>query len=410
MGILPADLQTAIAQQNWTIVEKLGLAHLSRHPVDVPVLLAVAESVAAGGHFDQEHEYLSQALKADPRELTVLRRLGLCLAKQHRFDEALAIWNQVAELVPGDAEAATAQAKILAQLNRRKNGWEYFDREFVAFISQQQTKRMKETRSLNQPAAPQGEPDRAKIQQLELEIARIPSDAELYLQLANHYLACGREYEAERLLTKGKEATENEARVVHLLQEVTLRRLNSKVAAAEATLEHDESQAARDALAQARGERDRGEILIYSARCKREPQNKKLRYELAIRHMRAGKHEEAAKGFREVISDPAFNAVAALSLGKCREENDIPHALEYYRQAAHAAVEPADWPIRVEALFRAAQLTERLKLKQLTERYLAELLQIDPQHAEALEMLEGPSSKENRDAQILFSDGTIELD
>lgn len=388
---LTSELQTALDNKNWPLVERLGLAVIAKSPMHVPTLLALVDASLATGDLDGGDVYLSIAGDTAPNDPEVHKRRGLSLAKQHRFEEALAAWQRVDELSPGDLAAAQNTAFILAQQSRRRHDWELFDPEFVNFAVKREAKKLKEAKSLGKAASSVvQEPDRAKVQELELAISRIPSDADLYLQLAQLHLQTGKEFEAERLLTKAKEATESEPRVLHLWQEVTIKRLNSKVAAAEQALTQDDSQAARDAASQARGERDRGEILIFAARCKREPKNLQLRYELAIRHKRAGKLEEAIKGFREVLHEPSLFAVASLALGECSEQfDDVPQALEHFRNAAKAASEPAHWNIRVEALFRAAKLTARLKLYRLAARYVGDLLQIEPNHAEALEFRDG---------------------
>src|SRR5207247_5213585 len=58
------------------------------------------------------------------------------------------------------------------------------------------------------------------IQQLEAAIRERPSIPELYLRLAQVYLDKDRDYDAERLLAKGREATDRDARVQQMWEDV----------------------------------------------------------------------------------------------------------------------------------------------------------------------------------------------
>ena len=70
-----------------------------------------------------------------------------------------------------------------------------------------------------------------RIQQLETAIKDEAANADVFLELAQLYLDKGREYEAERLLARAREATGRDPRILSLGEDVTMSRLDKKVTA-----------------------------------------------------------------------------------------------------------------------------------------------------------------------------------
>jgi len=161
-------------------------------------------------------------------------------------------------------------------------------------------------------------------------------------------------------------------------------RLEKKITMAQERAEVDETSESREALAELITERDRLETEIFVNRCQREPNNSALRYELGMRLKRAGKIPEAQQRFREALHDKQQKCAAAYELGEClRQAGQLTEALQYYRMAAESASGPEQLDSKKQALYRAAGLAARIKLFRLAQRYLSELIQLDPQYREA---------------------------
>lgn len=221
------------------------------------------------------------------------------------------------------------------------------------------------------------------IQELEAAIRDRPADAELYLQLVPLYVEKGRDYEAERLLTRAALATDD-SRLKFAREELTMARLARSVTVAQQHAEAHATPESRGVLKQALEERDRTELEIFAERCEREPENARMRHEWGLRLVRAGKLEQAAQRFEQALADPRQRPAAALELGECqRQFENIPEALRYYRLAAESAELPDQQETKKRALWQAVGLAARIKLTRLSQRYLSELARIDPKYAES---------------------------
>jgi tetratricopeptide (TPR) repeat protein len=230
------------------------------------------------------------------------------------------------------------------------------------------------------------------IQQLEAAIRERPSIPELYLRLAQVYLDKERDYDAERLLAKGREATDRDARVQQMWEDVTMLRHQRRVEIAQREVQAADPPSldnARATLVQATKERDRIEMEIFLARCKREPDSARSHYELGLRLKRAEKLRDAGQHFEKALADNRQRSSAALELGHCLEKlGEFPQALRNYRLAAEAATSPDQTEEKKESLYRAGKLALRIKLARLAQRYLAQLLRIDPSHRDAAVLMQ----------------------
>jgi predicted Zn-dependent protease len=228
-----------------------------------------------------------------------------------------------------------------------------------------------------------------RIQQLETAVKSGQANADVYLELAQLYLDKERDYEAERLLTRAREETGRDARVLGMSEDVTMRRLAKKVTAAQREVQIEDTPQTRSALEQLVKERDRVEIEIFLERSRRDPDNLAIRYDLGRRLARAGKMDQARAYLEEALQHEASRPHAALVLGRSLlAGGQAPEALRHFRLAAAAAAQTWQVECQAEALLAAAQTTARGKLVRLARRYLAQLVKIDPGHRAAAALLE----------------------
>lgn len=322
------------------------------------------------------------------------------------LDEALTHWRQVQADNPADVEASRMIARITIERNRRRAGLGAVERTMpqpaagsINFPGLQFSRVAESTNAPGEPSWSQ----LTRIQQLEAGLREQPSRVEWYLDLAPLYLEKGRDYEAERLLARGLEATGGDAAIRQASEDVTMLRLTSKLVAAQRELEIEDTPAAREIVEQATKERDRVEIEIFRARIRREPKNLALRYELGRRLRRAGHLAAARERLEEALHDPRVRSAAAFELGECfQQEGRATEALRHFRMAADSPAEPDQFDFRTDALLEASKLSSQMRFHKLARRYLAWLLKIDPAHrggAALLEKLESRSDSPLADQQ-----------
>jgi len=219
-------------------------------------------------------------------------------------------------------------------------------------------------------------------QTLEAAVRDAPAIPELYLQLAELYTQAGREYDAERMLTKGQTVTDD-PRVRTLREDITMRRLEGNVIRAQQSVESRDTAEARATLVDARAERDRVEMDIFVSRTRRDPKDRQARYELGRRLKRSGRLREAFVQFEAALADARLKPAVALEMGEClRDFGDLAESLRHFRLAADAATEPEQSEIKKQALWQAVGICTRVKLDKLAQRYMNALDDLDPHYGD----------------------------
>jgi tetratricopeptide (TPR) repeat protein len=394
------------AQRDENRVEmlRLGPRLLAFNPWHLPTLLALARACGEEGFEEAELRYLRGAFEAAPSDLEVNRQSGRSLARMRKFDEAIACWQRVEELTPGDEEAGRMLSSLPIERSRQRGEREkpIPEDDGSAPSPGKETKPDHETgeidlSSLNvqvpirivegSKARQQPEIKLTRVQQLEAAIRDYPSNPDYYVELIPMYLDLGREYDAERLLTKGKTSTDD-IQVRQLWEDVTMLRMSKKIAVAQHQAAKERTEEAQEHLAALCSERDRFETEVFVSRSLREPKNAAIRYQLALRLRQAGKVEEACQCFAEALHDPAVKPAACYEMGECLQQlRKYPEALQQYRISAESALGPDQLDCKKRALYEAGKLAKRIKMTRLSQRYLAELLQLDSNYKNAAELL-----------------------
>lgn len=391
---LPAEVQPAIGRSDWREVLRLAPPQLAARPASSPILSALATAAAEERYDAIAIAYLQHALALAPDDPQLNQRLALLLTRVRRFDEAIARWQHLELLSSDNGEAPRAIAQLVALRSRQRLGLECIADPAAAGQADRTHRRSGQSPTFLQAVSAAaanlaGETSapgvkRTPIQELEIAIREFPSNVDYYLQLVPLYLARGREYDAEKLLDKGRQATAGDPRVCQLWEDVTMLRMERKLALAQKHADEEDSPAARDELAQALVERDKLETDIFHSRCQRDPHNAAVRVELGKRLRRAGKLRDACQRLEEALRDPAQKSYAALELGECfRQQGQPSEALRYYRLAADSATQPELLDARKRGLYLAGCLAAKLKLRQLAERYLGEVLRLDANYKDA---------------------------
>jgi tetratricopeptide (TPR) repeat protein len=419
---LRSAMLDALEDKDWKEVLRLGPASLAFNPWHKPTLLALLQACAELGFEDAELRYLQMAFEAGPSDVEINRHCGRSLARMKKFDEAITTWQRVAELAPGDAEAARMVTTLSIEKSRLKGEkgrppmqaevdvveesaqpWNKPEPQRITTSSSAPPKPLTPDRDtgeidLSPPPTEQAIPivvsaaknkslpaelELTAVQKLESAIRDYPSNPDYYAELIPMYLELGRDYDAERLLAKGKEMTDD-YRVRKLWEDVVMLRMSRKITLARqqaAKDGDDEAKARLDALCR---ERDKFETEVFVGRSLREPKNAAIRYQLGLRLRQAGKVREALQCFTEALPDPLQKPLAALEMGRTYEDQrEFPEALQRYRLAAESATLPEQLEARKQSLYHAASLARRIKMQQLAKRYLTELVSLDPHYKEA---------------------------
>jgi tetratricopeptide (TPR) repeat protein len=208
------------------------------------------------------------------------------------------------------------------------------------------------------------------------------------LCLAAQYLERGREYDAERLLAKGRSETDDDPRIRHLWEDTRLSRLETKIGLARKKAEVQNSSDVQAELETLTREREQLEMEIFAHRSDTDPDNGRLHYELGLRVKRSGNFRTACHHLKKALIDPTQKCAAAYELGEClRLLNEPREALRYYRIAADSPADAELLTNKTRALLHAGEIASQFKLARLARHCLNAVLRIDPRNAEAAALL-----------------------
>lgn len=318
-----------------------------------------------------EHSAQFQSAAVAKDEIASLRATGQQSFQTGKYDEALGAWQRIEELDTGDDEAPRMIAAI-AIAESREHGRLEGSRRLKVRPARQPSFAVPSAASVSTISNVPANVSLNPLQQLEAAVRDRPSIPEPYLQLAQAYLDKDRDYDAERLLSKGREATEHDPRVQEMWEEVSMMRYGRRVEIAQQDVKAVDNPQTRQALEQAMKDRDKAELDIFRGRVKRQGADAAAHYGLGLRFQRADRLRDACTHLEKALSDANVCSEAALALGHCLKQlEDLPGAMKHYRLAAHSAIWTDQQSCRQEALRCAAQIAVQMKMPKLAERYAA---------------------------------------
>jgi tetratricopeptide (TPR) repeat protein len=301
-------------------------------------------------------------------DLAAEPRAARSLLGQHQFNEALACCRQMENLDVRNEEVPQLLAETVVAQSRDESGLQP-DGRLLRRLRPRPAKAEQPLVKLS-ASGTTGGPPLTVIQQLEAAVRDRPSIPDSYLQLAQAYLDKDRDYDAERLLAKGREATDHDFRVQTMWEEVSMLRHARRVEVAKEELKVNDNPQTRQSLADARKDRDKAELDIFRGRVKRQGADAAAHYGLGICLQRADRPQDACQHLEKALADKDMCAPAALALGHClRQLDDLPGAMRYYRLAVDSALWTDQLACRNEALTDASKLAAQMKLTKLAERY-----------------------------------------
>lgn len=313
-----------------------------------------------------------QSAAAAKEEIAALRTAGHQLFGDGKYSEALTAWQRIESLDAHDDEAPRMIAAIAIAESREQSRLES-SRRFKSRPAKQPSFAVASAGGVSSIGNVSAAASLNPLQQLEAAVRDRPSIPELYLQLAQAYLDKDRDYDAERLLSKGREATDHNPRVQEMWEEVSMMRHGRRVEIVQQDVKAADNPQTRQALEQALKDRDKAELDIFRGRVKRQGADAAAHYGLGIRFQRTDRLRDACTHLEKALGDPNVCSQAALALGHCLKQlEDLPGAMKHYRLAAHSAIWTDQQAYREEALRCAAQIATEMKMPKLSERYAAQ--------------------------------------
>lgn len=354
----------ANAEGNADEALKNGFKILAVNPWDASILRSMAAASRIAGDFDCELAYLKFALEANPKDPETNKQCGRALSERGQFDQAIACWHRVEQILPEDEEAK----KAISELNIRKNAVRGgFDTLKERPATQKAAAAAKEQKELD---------DQAKVQEMWDRIAQRPKDLPAYFELSQFFINADKLTDAEDVLNKALTASNGDSEVREKLEDVQIRRLRS--AAMLARQKRGQSEEAEQQWQRLRKELHEKELEVCVHRVERYPTNLRFKYDLGLRYQIGRNYAEAIKQFQQARNDPRVKGACMLGLGQCFQSIKQTHLARHHYEEAIAEIPDRDVEQKSQALYLAGKLAmDELQDLDLAEKYLTALAGMD---------------------------------
>jgi len=378
-----STLRKAAGKGDWAVALQAGCAALSLNPGDIPTLLALASAYEALQSDECELYCLRCALNADAKNIDVNRQAGLSLQRMGQFDQAIACWQRVAQVLPQDEQARQSIARLSVEKTIDEGGYNpaLLDSQAdlpvpnasVAMLS-------KDTEPID---------NRSPEVRLQAAIAADPTIAVNYVHLTDIYLHDQRFDEAEQLLSQGFSACgSGNLQIRARFEDIQLRRAAHQLAIAEQRYQQDPNEESKQLTHRFRIQANQLELETYAARTERDPTNLRLKFELGLRLKRAGKVKEAISTLQTARTDSKREVVVLVELGECFQHiEQYKLALSHYEQAIEA-IDETDSETYRKALYRAGVLATGMQEYDRAERHLSILAALDYSYRDVADRLD----------------------
>jgi len=377
-----ARLKAARSGRRPLEVLELGERILTRNPWDVGAQTDMADAAESLGLLDLAVWFVEQARHKKPRDADLARRLARLYERRGNFTQAMAVWELVRQVDPGDGQAAAKLRELaVSDTLQRGNLVEELDPRVPA----------RPGGAAHEPRPPAPDAVECEAAAIRLRLEHDPTSAAVYLSLARLYRKAGKFDQAHAALTEGRAATGNDFELSIELADLEAEPFRRNLAITEEKLAAaPDDVELRRLRVHLRKEVNSRELDVWRLKADRFPTDLTHRYELGVRLMRAGQLDEAIKELQAARGEARLRWQSSLQLGFCfkarknwklaqrnfedaleqlptDEPNEFAHRKDLLYELARGHAEAGDLP-------RAIELGSELAHLDFAHRDVAKLL------------------------------------
>jgi tetratricopeptide (TPR) repeat protein len=290
-------------------VLELGEQILTRNPWDVGAQTDMADAAEALGLLDLAVWFVEQARHKKPRDADLARRLARLYERRGNFTQAMAVWELVRQVDPGDGQAAAKLRELaVSETLNRGNLEDELDPSVPA----------RPGGAAREPTLPAAEAVGREAAAIRLRLEDDPTNAVEYLTLARTYRKAGKLEQAHEVLCEGRAATGNDFELSVEMADLEAEPFRRNLAITEEKLAAaPDDPELRRLRVHLRKEVNSRELDLWRLKSDRQPADLGCRYELGVRLMRAGQLDEAIKELQTARAELRLRWKSALQLGLC---------------------------------------------------------------------------------------------
>ena len=305
-------------KKDWAGVDRATEEGLIVNPWDTGLLVDLGDACKEQEYDEIAVECYLQAVKAEPKNIDYLKRIGNLLRDRGEYIEARKYWERIMQLKPNDEEARVMVSKLMTEQTMDRGGYEGAEntRE-VKTESSKQTAYERDREARSGSGKPDG-PGQDAEADLQRAIRKEPADVGNYLQLASLYTKQKKLDFAIATLRKGLDASGNDVNIREKLEDLELDMMRQNVSLAKADAKaNTKDKAVVKKYQQLRVELLKREIAALSARVERNPKDPKIKLQLGLTYKTVKDWKKAIPLLQQASTSASLKAEASIALGEC---------------------------------------------------------------------------------------------
>lgn len=369
-------------QKKWKELMDAAEEGLLLNPWDTGFNTDVGDAARELGHAEVALFSYEQVLKVDPASKEVNTVAAELYESRGEYQRARECWQRLLKVDPLNGAARSRVSALDAKEVMHRGGYGEAGGTRDVKIGGQ-----KAAAAAGVVADAPGMSDEADMQRA---IRKDPANKDNYLKLAAFYRREGRLEESFDTFKKALDvAGGGDWSIRELMEDVELDLMRRNLSLAkERVAKAQDDPVVKKKAAEVATELVKREIAVFSTRSERYPQDMRLKFELAKRHMRVQNWQAAIPLFQQARTDTRVAGESLISLGKCFYYDRKSQLARRQFEAALAVVKFEDQPDLYKDLYYTfARLCEELGDSKSAENYYQTVVEVDYSYKDAIDRL-----------------------
>jgi tetratricopeptide (TPR) repeat protein len=365
-------IKKARLSKDWQTVDATAEEGLQINPWDVSLNFELGDACRARGYNEVAIFAYEEALKKEPLNVPINKALAEVLEERGEYKRAAECWQRIAKAEPHNTQARSKMIELDTKKVLDHGGYEGAETTRGVMADHEIAKRL----NLGKEADGPGMSVEADLQRA---IRKEPANKDHYLKLADLYRREGKLEEAETHLKKALEISGGNVSIREQLEDVQLEMMGKAVEIAKEQFRANlEDKALKQRAVDLSNELLKREVEVFSGRVERYPQDLRIKYELAKRHMKMQKWQLAIPLFQQARGDQRIKGEALVALGKCFFYDNKPQLARRQFEAATTEVNYEEQPeLYKDAYYSLGRLCEEMKEATVAEECYQKVLEVD---------------------------------
>ncbi len=322
-------------------------------PWDVGTSRDAAEAAEQLGLLHLAKWYLESVVPQAGEDVAFLKHIGHIYERHEDWERAIACWEKVRRLAPGDEEAMRKSKDLSASETITRSGLD----SAIHRVTESKASQEAEPPDLEELRRQKLSPE----DRLRKEIAEEPHRVGSYLQLSDMLRRSSRLDEAEKVLAAGIASNPSDNLLLEAHADVQIGRLQRAIALFQKKVQENPADVvSHDKLAQFTAKLPEYELKEYRRRVDRRPEDLELRFALGERLRKANQIDAAIAEFQlsRNGNSSTIKVRSLYQLGLCFETKNLPKLAERNYQEALKLADSTDQKFLNELHYRLGRTAE----------------------------------------------------